>query len=559
MMWAPGPGLVAIWLWLGCSGGDTATPAGDSGPSVDGGGADGGGADGGGADGGGADGGGNGGGDGGGGAGDGGSPPVDADKDGYGDDVDCDDTDPSVHPGAVEVCNTVDDDCDLDVDEDVCTPFPEGTVSASTLEARVLGVDGATAGYWGGVAGDVDGDGVLDLLNGTVSEFNAPPSSGVTYVIKGPVTATVSLADVGTTITGHVEGLDAWEPARAGDVNADGFDDVLVRSNLYTYLVLGPISGTTSLASADGRLPPGDSPEDTVYYGGVGDINGDGRADVMTANTWVDSGDNYLNGEAWLFLGPVTGTMDSSDADATLVGYLNNAQLGYRVEEVGDMNGDGFDEVAVSDYWYESDGAVFIQYGPLDGTIDLLEDRDAAIFPEPYTESPRDFSSGADVDGDGLPDIVVGSHKDETTGEDAGAAFFFRGPVTGDHSTADADSTLLGPGDEANVGGSVEIVEDMDLDGAGELAVTGFPVNMPFPDAYSLYLFHGPIAGSLSLADADLLVTPASADGWFGISNLPLSHGDVTGDGYPDLVFGAPTEYLSGIANGVIWILPGGP
>lgn len=611
------PGTAVLWLLAACAGGDgkggdSAGPGGDSGVPADGGSPDGG-ADGGGSDGG----------------GDGGAAPVDADKDGYTDDVDCDDadpavhpdavevcngidddcdgaiddadtdlvaddwfgdadgdgygsvdervvaceqpdgtyaepldcdgTDPTIHPGGTEVCNTLDDDCDGAVDEDVCAPMLSGTVSASVLEGRVLGFDGAVVGVFGGVGGDTNGDGVDDVLAGTWDEADEPSRSGRTFVVPGPLTSPVNAATVGSVIYGTIEEEAAGIPSPAGDVDHDGYDDILVRSLEHTYLVEGPVSSFVSVEDAMAFLPSGDTPIDRAFPHGVGDTNGDGYGDVMVGNTWASTGDTYTNGEAWLYQGPVTGLLGIDDADATLIGPFNGSQLGYIMDGAGDMDGDGLDDVAVSDHYYDGDGAVFVQYAPFEGDIDLTHDRDVGIWHEPGPGFRGLFSSGADFDGDGYPDIVVGSPDDEVNGKDSGAAYLFYGPLYGDLSSADADVTIEGQREGVLAGGAIELSDDMNLDGAGELAVAGRAADELYADAFGVYVFHGPLTGTLSLGDADLLVVPATEDGADGLVAWTFSHGDVTGDHYPDLVFGNPYETLGGTANGVMWVVPGGP
>ena len=146
-------------------------------------------------------------------------------------------------------------------------------------------------------------------------------------------------------------------------MNGDGWDDLLVgargedSSTGAVYLVLGPVSGTVDLGAADAKLT-GEAEFD--YAGGsvsgAGDVNGDGWDDLLVGAPYEDSGGSGA-GAAYLVLGPVSGTVDLAAANAKLTGEAGSDWAGYSVSGAGDVNGDGSDDLLVGAYGEDTGGS----------------------------------------------------------------------------------------------------------------------------------------------------------------------------------------------------------
>ena len=306
-------------------------------------------------------------------------PPVDGDGDGYTeDDGDCDDADATVNPGASEVCDGVDNDCDGYVDE------PTGSWSMACSGAKLVGeTEYDNSGFAVSGAGDVNGDGFDDVIVGaTAAADRSDVSTGAAYLVLGPVTGEVDLAAADATLYGENDSDRAGAAvATAGDVDGDGYTDVLVGAlddatggteAGAVYLVAGPISGPQSLASAEAKFF-GEAGQDFAgrAISGDGDVNGDGINDALIGS-WRHDITASDEGAAYLVLGGTTGDRSLAAADAKLTGEADSDYAGYSVSIVGDMNGDGFDDMLVGAWGeYSGSSGAYVVFGPVLGEQDL--------------------------------------------------------------------------------------------------------------------------------------------------------------------------------------------
>jgi hypothetical protein len=411
------------------------------------------------------------------------------------------------------------------------------------------------------MAGDVNGDGIQDVLIGAKAHNEPGLNAGAVYVVYGPMEGAILLEDA-VRLAGHRAGdFAGGSVAAAGDVNGDGFDDVLVGAKLNSpdgsnqkgaaYLVLGPVESRVMLGMADARFDGegvGDFAGGTVR--GVGDTNGDGFDDVMIGAKSNDA--NGLDaGVAYLFFGPVSGEQELGlDQDARFLGALPGVFGGGTLDGAGDLNADGLADVAICSCLDDTNGfnagVVQLLLAPFSGDI-VLDSADARWFGEEPEDGLGSLAGVGDLTGDGVDDVVSGS---EMHGE-GGAVYLFDGTLGGDLQAGDAPARILGSPGQL-FGAAVEAAGDTNGDGEVDLVASA---KGEAEYAGLVLVFLGPLSGQVDTADADRF--------WVGVAARDALGADVgggrdlNGDGLDDLLVGAPMYDEAGTDAGAAFVLLG--
>ena len=478
------------------------------------------------------------------------------------DDTDCDDSDALVNPGAVEVCgNGVDDDCDGLASG--CSP--EGEVDLGTAEGMWWGTGLAvSAGEVLAPAGDVDGDGLADFWVGQPE--GASGGRGRALFVLGSSGGAASLSGASAALLGQVAGDYAASALAGGvDEDGDGVPDVLVGAWNHAgrgaaYLVLGPVSGTLDLGLADAILSGranGDTFGKSVAF--AGDLDGDGHQDVLIgADSTTPAG--AQTGTAYLFSGPLSGTLSTTSAATTIDGIAALDCLGRTALGAGDLDGDGQDDIALSIQYGHSAasraGEILVFWGPLSGSL-TVTDADAVLLVAslPGGDLERALAAG-DLDADGYGDLLVGGYSDSSASRGGGAAYVVLGPVVGAFDVASADARLYSEEDGAFAGWAGDFGGDLDGDGVGDVVVGAYLSDLGGADSGAAYLFYGPVLGAISLEDSDAVFV--GEDPGDDAGTAVLFPGDADGDGFDDLVIGATGADDGGGGSGAVYLLLGG-
>lgn len=393
-------------------------------------------------------------------------------------------------------------------------------------------------GWYRGGAGDFDGDGYRDVIFGSYGHDHSLGNEGAAWVFYGTVSGIDTSSEQELTQSSTAQ-HDAWGRGAtgAGDVDGDGYDDVLVgctgcddltSDGGAAFVYLGSSTGvdlsteTIFTENAGGR---------TGTYGsdplGGADFNGDGYADIVVG---VPTG---YDGEAWLYLGSATGPDPTSGqevypSDDPIVGYAQDLAA-------ADFDGDGQDDLVLGasgdDDAASNAGAVYVYLGSSSGVDLSSEAKWTTSDATSYDAVGTQLSAGSDLDGDGYPELLLGVAGDNHSGySDAGAVYVYYGSATGLSTASEDKLTLASPDDEDRLGFSVAALGDIDGDGYGDIA-SGAPWQDRPPDGGSIVVWTGMCVD----ADADGVCVDEDCDDDDSTAGAASTwYDDADGDGYGD-------------------------
>ena len=459
-------------------------------------------------------------------------------------------------------------------------------------------------------AGDVNGDGYDDLIIGAYLADNNGDDSGSSYVVFGKASgfdASMDLSALDGSNGFRLDGVNEDDRSgasvsSAGDVNGDGYDDLIIGAlgednnglnSGSSYVVFGKAGGfsasmdLSALDGSNGFRIDGEGRED--YSGRVssaGDVNGDGYDDLIIGAAGVDNNGSQ-SGSSYVVFGKASGFSASMDLSALngsngfrLDGENRGDHSGLSVSSAGDINGDGYDDIIIGAQYADNNGpnsgssyVVFgkasgftarIEFSALDGSngfrIDGANRGD---------QSGASVSSAGDVNGDGYDDLIIGAYRANNNGDDSGSSYVVFGKASGfgariDLSILDGSNGFRLDGEDQYDGSGISVSSAGDFNGDGydDLIIGAFGANYNGSLSGSSYVVFGKANGFDARIDLSALdgsngfrIDGENQDDNSGYS--VSSAGDVNGDGYDDLIIGATDAGPNGAGSGSSYVIFG--
>ncbi len=485
-------------------------------------------------------------------------------------------------------------------------------IGLEDADLTFLGEDIADwAAYFASPAGDVNGDGLYDVLIGAPMAGNKvcptgepppcadpnylPKGEGVGYLVLGRPQnewppSPMNLADADASFLGCEElSMTARQLYTAGDVNGDGYDDILISGwkcfkedyKGKAYLFLGrpdveywgryfPVEQAD--ASFQGEHGLGEGPPDfygdmaSYYVSTAGDVNADGYDDfLITATKNYEAAPNA--GQVYLILGRPAADWGSNyplaQADASFLGEAEGDRLGRSATGVGDVNGDGYADFLIasisSDYGGIDAGQNYLFLGrateddpdydpsrPWWGTDYSVAGADASFVGEAEgDESGRRVAGAGDVNGDGYSDFLMGAARNSLMGHWAGIAHLILGRQEADwgmhYSLAQADASFVGEQNRDQAGRRLSGAGDANNDGYDDFLIGAPHNNRAGEFSGTAYLIYGRPdvnwGSYYPLSEADVIYTGKPDVGVAGYDVAEI--GDFDGDSIDDFLIAA--------------------
>ena len=430
----------------------------------------------------------------------------------------------------------------------------------------------AKLGFSVSSAGDVNGDGYDDVIIGSLNYTCSWGSEGKAFLFYGSAMG-LSPYPVWTYCGTYYDDHLGQDVSSAGDVNNDGYDDILIAhqrpntwNNWGVYSFYGSASGLATSPNWLVNLGNGDLGRVT----GAGDVNGDGFDDIIIADginrfleyngsaSGIASEANWSYNEgypiwAWCKAIASAGDVNNDGFDDIIINgsklffgsasglSLNpdwfNPGNGPVGNCAGDVNADGFDDVIIGTWEYnDHKGKVTVHYGSSSGIS--YEANWVAFGNQSWESFGLSVASAGDINADGFSDVLIGAPNFVNNSADTGRVHVFYGSSSGLQNSG--KQVLTCDQYNAHFGVSVSSAGDVNGDGCSDIVVGADVYSNVESDEGKAFVFYG--ARDQNEIFADLTFKGENPFDFFGVCTNPA--GDVNDDGYDDYIIGAPDYNL---------------
>ena len=433
-------------------------------------------------------------------------------------------------------------------------------------------------------AGNVNNDSYSDFIIGA---YDASPlgriNAGETYLLFGKKSGLTNIDLKNLTLTQGIKIIGAtqndnsgWSVSGAGDVNGDGYGDVIIAATKKSYLIFGKNTNFTNidlgtLTLSQGITIRGSNIKNNSDWAvsTAGDVNNDGYSDLIVGSHHENPLGRIAAGETYLIFGKKSLT----DIDLVTLSYPQgiiiqgantNDESGWSVSSAGDVNNDGYDDIIIGARYANplgrtNAGESYLIFGKNNGfaNIDLstlsLPQGVKIIGANNGDNSGWAVGGAGDVNNDGYDDIIIGARYADPLGRiNAGESYLIFGKNTTLFTNIDLKNLtltqgikILGADINDNSGNSVSAAGDVNKDGYDDIIIgaSGAPKGTFKGETYIIFGKNGTLFTDIDLKNLTLTqgikIVGAHINDTSGSS--VSSAGDINNDGYDDMIIGAPS------------------